>query len=799
MFKTGKRPTTLGEEVANNAELSDALSTLDICFEKAKNEISKESTLSSQSSSEPGEDSFLPSYSYLTEICRLLTTRKAYRTDTSSKTGKTLKYRVNEAKIIKSFWYYCNAKTHILIETFVETYVNQINEYLNSENGSQLLNIWEKLYKTFSSWLKILYPIINYVPSNYLQLVPEYRKQGSYFTYIFGELGHLLADRLGEKLGPFITYCLQVFLDNNISYSTVIKEGRIYSFASLKVADTVVENMPFITYCQNVTNKYMEQHWCLNDFKTNPHGTITKAIQKYTTISVLLDLDTDDNLYGEYFKTTIMAEKNILNLMCSFKKSITIIYPHSTDSMELLQWETIRKFIELAYIKYSSMEEYTKIVQRQIRSDLKIAYGKTHNLHTLFRTLYDLFTLFSYTPKFMDENILIELRDLLGGPLKVAEAFLRYCELTIRRADFGLNNSNKHDNEDINECKNLVLALSSFLKLDDTFFKLFKRSCFRRIIMKGYSNMSNIGKGDSFERYLVQHFETTFHHCDEVSKITALYKDALDTYHCSSAYMQDQLQMNRKEESNSIHIEAFVFGRENIPVEFQDNISETITLPEVFEKEWTNFIERYKENIKNSEMKSIIPVYPLHHCELSSPFNLPNGESLLFDLTLFQTCVILQFNDIDELSFGEIQHNLQMKEETLRLILKSFIDMNLLLKIKDVYKYNENFQYDIKKIKDGKLRIPIPRISSSGSSLSSRSSSDLLRHNEGSTAHWKQELLKACIVRSLKRDREGMNYDKLFKIVESQMKGFSIGEFKDALKITVQEKHITLTGDAYIY
>ena len=72
-------------------------------------------------------------------------------------------------------------------------------------------------------------------------------------------------------------------------------------------------------------------------------------------------------------------------------------------------------------------------------------------------------------------------------------------------------------------------------------------------------------------------------------------------------------------------------------------------------------------------------------------------------------------------------------------------------------------------------------------------------HTEGLSSQWKQELLKACIVRTLKQASDGLRYDALFDDIKKQISGFSIGEFKDALYDVVNDKFISVVNDVYNY
>lgn len=125
------------------------------------------------------------------------------------------------------------------------------------------------------------------------------------------------------------------------------------------------------------------------------------------------------------------------------------------------------------------------------------------------------------------------------------------------------------------------------------------------------------------------------------------------------------------------------------------------------------------------------------------------------------------------------------------LILKSFLNYKIVTRdSENSYKINDNFQPDLRKVKNGKLRVVLPRNASMQSSNTTNGKSSSA-HHEGSNSQWTQELLKACITRSVKGEKEGLGYDRLFETVKQQIKGFSVGEFKDALAKLLRDKFIT--------
>lgn len=210
---------------------------------------------------------------------------------------------------------------------------------------------------------------------------------------------------------------------------------------------------------------------------------------------------------------------------------------------------------------------------------------------------------------------------------------------------------------------------------------------------------------------------------------------------------------------------------------------------------WNQFLRNYHEQNKvedsDASKKELYPMWNLHHCEVESPYIIQDGTNLIFELTLFQTCVLTLFNESDHLTLQVISEQTKLAYKDLALVLKSFCNYKILTRdIDNAYSINESFKPDMKKVKNGKLRVVLPRTASLQSSNTGgeRTSS---AHHEGSNSQWTQELLKACITRSVKSERNGLDYDHLFETVKQQIKGFSVGEFKDALAKLLRDKFIT--------
>ena len=206
-------------------------------------------------------------------------------------------------------------------------------------------------------------------------------------------------------------------------------------------------------------------------------------------------------------------------------------------------------------------------------------------------------------------------------------------------------------------------------------------------------------------------------------------------------------------------------------------------------------------------MKRLIPAYHLQHCEVSTPFKLPNGETLLFELTLHQTLVISVFNDEQQdeaISFDQILRQTGINEKLLSLVLKSFTNVGLLKRNGTTYSFNPEYQPDLRKVVNNKIRISLPKSGSNGPTRANDKSTTATatataEHTEGLRSDWKRELLCACIVRSLKGlPSPGLTRGELVRVVQTQIRGFSVGEFREALAVCLRDGYVAV-GDDGLY
>lgn len=487
---------------------------------------------------------------------------------------------------------------------------------------------------------------------------------------------------------------------------------------------------------------------------------------------------------GDIFVECVLMNKDILDM------SLYYVSPSSYDDYTEIgtsenagYWIITQAF--LSYEKRNRLNEYDDIISSLIKKHLNESFKTNHDMLCLLKKA-DSLSRVAKCPYILYKKIIAtEIKEVLGGTLKFEEAYVKQIELFIRK-------SSNCDITRRGSPERLVAGSTRFFSTP-SFLTLYMRSLFRRIILQGPGIIISLTNERYPESRLLDHFREEFGRSTEFEKISDLVENLR---------VNDELfkRYRLESEKDEIVFEPLVFERQKVPHLFLENTGETVELPKGLSARWESFVNFYKEENKHGSLQKLSPAYNLQHCEVDTPYTLPNGESLTLELTLFQTCVLSLFNEISNLTFKELQNQLKLSVATLQLVLKSFIDIGILYLEDEQYNLRETFSPPLKRVRNGKLRVPLPRLREDLASRTNSSSSTVYTsHTEGLSSQWKQELLKACIVRTLKQASDGLRYDALFDDIKKQISGFSIGEFKDALYDVVNDKFISVVNDVYNY
>ncbi|AJR61120.1 AFI_G0031300.mRNA.1.CDS.1 [Saccharomyces cerevisiae] len=745
--------------------------------------------------------------------CRELTQRKSYIPYNSEFNGNDEKQKkfqlLHQHQIVLSFQEFCDELAKLIIDAHVLSFLTRCDY-----SYEIIPKNWTSFYKLFQYVMGAVGPIISYVPVNY----PMIRKELGFetltiFQYYDSKLFECMKSHFGREFSTLVSATIHHYI-HMFPITNTMLEKEVPMLPIMSNCNFSIEGLsPKDFYMKTLRQYYCEE------------SNLRPRLETFKNFKVLL---TRNALLASLFSPEWISDANdlfISHLLLN-KKSISEyieIGKDTYDEEKERYFKTETHFSLLmfrnAFEAKNMLSKFKEFCDDAVSEKLKAAYGSNHDTERLFDEVVQLANVDHL--KIYSDSIEYHLCNLLGSTSKAIEQYVKYFEshlfiivrkIKTTKKDLPRDMKIKYLNE------NLPILRLKFVNLP-TFPNFFERSIFRKTILQSDQNSSfikdilpvykdslmelfkqriitNVSQEDEmryrdqYQPYLSQFFQPV----EVMADLRIKYASFLSFYENIEAAVKFGKTYN---ENNSKSFFPLIFDRERIPKVFQQSneVKKNFVLPQEMDDTWNQFLRNYHEQNKvedsDASKKELYPMWNLHHCEVESPYIIQDGTNLIFELTLFQTCVLTLFNESDHLTLQVISEETKLAYKDLALVLKSFCNYKILTRdIDNTYSINESFKPDMKKVKNGKLRVVLPRTASLQSSNTGgeRTSS---AHHEGSNSQWTQELLKACITRSVKSERNGLDYDHLFETVKQQIKGFSVGEFKDALAKLLRDKFIT--------
>ncbi|CCF55527.1 hypothetical protein KAFR_0A00890 [Kazachstania africana CBS 2517] len=717
------------------------------------------------------------------QICRYLTHRKVYIPIHNDNDNEMQLLYQN--KVIVDFWNYCNEKISQLEACFLEKLYNEYGT-MKSE-AVHVLGLWQGLYGRYKICLECFEPVLGYPILNYntiLKIAPQ-------DSQVLKHAGYSFTKRLEGKFGSkFIPFLRQFLLELRSSKLTVLDEN-------------ITETLPlklFHEYDVPVNGNSASEFY-LEDLSTFiDEGKLTLKLDEDFFVNLLDLLKLNGWISYHISEELVSKGNNIIIEKLLLKKDVvmqlaTVFFPLTVGTIEENMIKRFTKRLEFegaihAFEKRKRITEFIDIISEFVRSELTRPF-ENGKIESFFNTIFSLDSFIGYNDVLKD-MIRKCANDTAGGELKLMELYVKFCEIAIYKVDKELGNSTTVKNFQLTPLYSAPLELPELLKFRASFLNLYTRTFFKRLIMNGQNMLNDLFKDSSYESLLMRMFEQYYKNSNELQDLLTLLDEMRKLHKFNEQFQATEI---------SKLADTIILEKSKLASSLQEASDDTLKLPSELQGIWDNIVSFYKSQDKNGSEKSIKPIYYLQHCEVESPFfvqtNNGSKKLLIFELNIFQTCVLGEFNENDSASFNELLRKLKMKETTLKSVMRSFLNVGLLQNVNDRFSINVHYVPDMKKVRKGKLRIPLPKPSQKLSN--SRRTSMVAEHHEGLRSQWKQELLQACIVRSLKGLTDGLAYSMLFDTVKQQLPGFSVGEFKDALSIVVRDHIVTEQDNIYKY
>ncbi|GAV52389.1 hypothetical protein ZYGR_0AG03800 [Zygosaccharomyces rouxii] len=686
---------------------------------------------------------------------------------------------VNQSKFILNLCGMLFMRLNTFTDDYVKHILNLTGDLNSNYNLQRLMLYWENISSTYRESTLILTEFYEYIRQNLPQVK---RKFGAFTDITTVSLINFLQTHMGTKFQKLV----EVFLNNDRFESHPDKTTSDSFLHTLYCHDVLIDrdrNQRFQEFYFEYLSNYVE-----NEVVIPMDIDYMKKLKKQLELNAKITLSISPTMIEKandiFLQHTILKPETASQLLEVEKDNIKFhsvrtperYFPFPKENFSLLK---------IAFESRGRTFELERVFKKLTRKILKKAHP---DLERLFSEACKLILLVSGYPNFGAISR-EEIIKILGGSLNAMELYVRFCESSIRKVNRDRNLGDHYAKSPS------IFQAPLLLEINATVLDLYSRSLFRRAIMQGANSiLKSLKDPDSLEHQLINFFRDIYGTSSEFRNLEATTEVILKAFYLESSFEKSSSDKNK-------FIQPLVFEKKMVPEIYQRGGNEDVVLPHELIDSWEEFMKHFHSIDKKPELKKVHPVYHLQHCEVSTPYKLKSGKSLSLELTLYQTCLLSLFNDYEELEFNEIMNKLRVTKSTLDVVLKSFIDAGLfILKENAKYTLNKNFSPDKRKVKDGKLRIPLLRpVSSSNRDRSNGNVVISSQHHEGHSSQWKQELLKACIVRSLKGESGGLNLPELFTKVESQLRGISIGEFKDALHKILKDKFIRCRNDRYMY
>ncbi|KAL3232734.1 Uncharacterized protein RNJ44_04650 [Nakaseomyces bracarensis] len=705
---------------------------------------------------------------------------------------------------VKEFWKFISTELEKLTASYADEIIRSFG--LDIKGAPELER---QKYRRLNSSMKVIITklkclllatstVAEYTFLNYPKLMRSICKQYSALDYAFYAFITHLKERLGKSLKGILEESIETLDTNLLNVNKLHFDTEFSLFSLLSFYDLeITEGYPVVQFLEDHINREIKV--LMNSEVDEAFlETVYMGARKEILLSKLCHSEVTTSRYLQI----LLSEDIFIKVLEYILEKYENLLEKSSENIELRK-DDIHYSLKRFYCNNGQVENYYLYIKHFLHKRLAFAKVSKSSLENVFVEATNLSILFYFDRKIL-KILMDELSACYHGTLQMYESFEKLLELKIRKynkshekaIESGLNYNIRDDlmkNRFHDRC---LFLLPSALKFESSFLKLHQQKLFRRAIMQGPEIYETISDFSYLEMNVMYTLISMYEKTDEMHGLYDLYLSLRRSY----LFCQDY---KKKEDQDVVPL---IIDKRNVPVVFQKEPNEDLILPQQLQEQWENLHNFFYSNTSSADVKSLVPIYSLQHCDVVTPFSNinSNGEKLILNLSIYQTCVLNLFNDKDDLAIEQICEKTGLKLDTVLQVLESFEAPKLITKSDSRYHINMQFQADPKKIKDGKLRIPMVvshkkgnvRRSTPPTSSTETSSTDTRRpHSEGYSSLWRQELIKAAIVRNLKLNE--LTRDELYQLLLPH--GTSIGEFNDALQKLVSDKIIESTSTGFKY
>lgn len=732
-----------------------------------------------------GLELFCSPESFMLRLCKELTTMKVY-VPLDSLMGEGLERfeLLSERKLVINLWSFLQEAVQIKSEKLLDCYwKNDADININKEC---LIVEWFTIFRDFRVFLSDLEPILDYLKDSYPQYLKEIPYDFSLIDYFEKQFITLVLGKFDKDAEDFVFRFWCAFWALPVSYMPLNAKtsNLIYLLNKLKVQIPKTENtvkdivlagveiLAVTKFSQNVGLDY--------------NIDVITYCRKNAYLSSVISRKFIEESNEILLQNTIMSAENI-------KKIIEVAVPKLNENNPILRKKKIMyplfaciHDIRLAFNSRSKNGDLENIMEKILTDIFK---EKNQNLQDVPNFLE--FLKYMYWLNVIIQQMKISSKLLMDTVTKVLASKARLYDLIIKLLEYHYKCCTDPVEsispiESITAMHTFPIILKS-LPLDAIWLKMFASSIFRKAVIDDPHKVQNYLYSKPLEdlSIVIKSKYSSYQECNGLVEIINAIKNANIFAFKFIGYTADL--------TDKI-ISPLFLERSKIPSNLCLLNDEEPNLPFTVK----NMLNTAENNFLASTGKPEAPIsikqaYNLHSCEVTSPF-LIDGKYLTLQMNLYQTCVLISFNESNEHTLKSIVDHTNLSIKNVKIVLTSFIKSGLITQKDKRFVLNKTFQPDSNKIKNGKLRITL-----GPNKVIKKRAASPMESREGNKMWWQNELSKACIIRKLKAENASIDMHSLFEKVTQELGGLSIGEFKDTLDKMVQDKFIVKTDNNYSY
>lgn len=718
---------------------------------------------------------------------------------------------VSHSRLIHLFWEYCDGKIDYTLRILMDVRIPKILD-LKPFNVKTAIEAFRTTY--FSVWkvLQPLFPILQYVYLNYPHIFQKNVSNDATFDdYINKKIYDTFKNKLNQtdtSFEGFLKASFLPFISDEQWINAMYNKTSLLRFAFLyneKIDGKQLEHYYFLQLQKHLRSfdykEYFYQKGEGSSKKSNFELNFLRELRNQTLLAYMFSPTWMGTVTTKYVQNVIMNHDMIAECYKCYKNT-------NLGSYNIEENNDIGLF-RYAYISRNQKEKVDQICENIIYDEIKHLYNPADKLSLLkvfdrFRYQviffsriepvvnyrcncdYDCECYNGKVPEFFDSAY----TKFFGNEIKLIQAILKYIELKEK-----LSLTHNADISHLYEDLEIILKK---LSISSSITTLYSESLFRHILMNYEILIEQISLQDDAMKTID----------DVVTVFSNVYKGKLENVSSMWQHFKEhaiKVSRTKADYIDNFRINPFMLPLADIPQAYQqineENTLSNIKLPKELQDMWDGFKAEYLDAVlPQASNKTVQLMYGLQYCDVETQFLTKNGVPLHLELTLYQTCVLNEFNQHDNVCFSYLVDTLKIDPLNLKPILNSFLNIGLIeVNADKSFSVNESFKANEKKVKNDTLRVVIGKVRNAPLRRSTPNVGLATTfHPEGPGSVWRREVIKAYIVRNLKHNMNRsapIDQNMLYENCLTWNKDVTRIEFKEALESAVKEDYIHKTND----